>query len=779
VGFRPFVHTAAGRFGLKGWVLNDTKGVLVEVEGERPALRGFIEALESEAPPLACIESVETAFRPPAGYTTFEIRRSEQVSERFVLISPDMATCEDCRREVMDPGDRRYAYPFTNCTNCGPRFTIIEDIPYDRPKTTMKTFLMCPDCRAEYEDPRDRRFHAQPNACPRCGPSLRLVAAGGGRVEKGRIEGGTTGREALWTALRLLREGKILAVKGLGGYHLACDAENREAVGALRRRKYREDKPFAVMCPRVEQVEALCRVSAAEKELLLSPKRPILLLEKRPGSPVAEEIAPRNPYLGVMLPYTPLHHLLFHPIAGEEDEPEGPGGKTAAGDPLFRALVMTSGNSSDEPIAYEDADAFRRLRGIADAFLIHDRPIHMRCDDSVIRVFRDREMVLRRSRGYVPYPVKLGREIEEVLACGGELKNTFCLTRGEYAFLSHHIGDLENLETLESFERGIEHFKRLFSLAPRILAYDLHPNYLSTQYARDRARSDPGLRLVGVQHHHAHVASCMAEWDLAGEVIGVAFDGTGYGTDGTIWGAEFLVADRAQFRRAAHLRPLPLPGGERAIVEPWRSALSALRLTFGDDLEGLRIDWLDRTDREERALLLRLLDRNVNCPLSSGMGRLFDVVASLLGVRDRIHYEGQAAIELELLAATAGAGQEYAYGMEEKEGRTILDPIPLVREVVADLRKGAERAVIARRFHSTVARMVQEACFRIRADTGMERVVLTGGVFQNMILLEALCDSLEALGFQVYTHSRVPANDGGIALGQAVIASERVRRDSA
>jgi hydrogenase maturation protein HypF len=738
IGYRPFVYNLALTHSIRGWVLNNEKGVLIDAEGDDGALDRFIEGLTELAPPLARIETLKSTSLEPQGYSFFEIRQSKGASEGFTLISPDVATCDACLAELLSPGDFRYRYPFINCTHCGPRFTIIKDIPYDRHKTTMAPFTMCPICRKEYENPVDRRFHAQPNACPACGPSLRLVD------RKGEILPG----DALDRTLDLLLQGSIVAVKGIGGFHLVCNAENHGAVSTLRSRKFREDKPFAVMCRDMEEVRAHCDVHKEEERLLCSPERPIVLLNRKKDSSIAPGVAPFQKTLGVMLPYSPLHHLLLR----------GP----------LKSLVMTSGNVSDEPIAYKNEEACRRLSEIADFFLLHDRDIHMRCDDSVVRVFQDRSYVLRRSRGYVPSPIKLSFGLEMILACGGELKNTFALSRGPYVFVSHHIGDLENMETLLSFEQGVRHFKNLFSIEPKAVAYDLHPEYLSTKYALSLA----GIPKVGVQHHHAHIVSAMAENGLDGEVIGVALDGTGFGNDGTIWGGEFLEADLRDFKRVAHLKQVPMPGGAAAIKEPWRMAFAYLLDAFGDKAMDLELDWLKRRDPQKCGALKRMIEKRVNSPRTSSMGRLFDAVSSLLSVRDTVNYEGQAAIELEM-AADAEGKEEYPFKIQEKEQPMVLDPTETVREVVQDLIRGLSPSLISGKFHRTVARLVVETCSRIRLDSGLDRVVLSGGVFQNTLLLALVFDGLKEAGFRAYTHHLVPTNDGGISLGQAVIAHMR------
>ncbi len=761
VGFRPFVYGLATRYGLKGWVCNSSGGVDIEVDGPEEAVRAFLASLREEAPSLAHIDRITVAELSGNGFETFEIRESVTRAGRFQPISPDVATCEDCLREVFDPADRRFRYPFTNCTNCGPRFTIIQEIPYDRPNTTMRTFRMCPVCAGEYRDPANRRFHAQPNACPRCGPKLWLEGEGGDPVRGAR---------------RLLAEGQVVAVKGVGGFHLACDATSDVAVRRLRERKGRIEKPFALMSFDLEAVKRYCHVGPEEERLLLSRERPIVLLRERHDSPVSLLVAPGQKYLGVMLPYSPLHSLLL--------EPAGPW------KPL--ALVMTSGNLSEEPICRANDEALHRLEGLADAFLFHDRPIHASCDDSVVRIFRGRELPLRRSRGYAPFPVHLPFPGVEILACGAELKNTFCVTKEGYAFLSHHIGDVENLETLAAFEAAVEHYQRLFRVAPSVLAHDLHPDYLSTRYAVERARRE-AVTLVPVQHHHAHIAACMAEHGLRAPVLGVAFDGTGYGSDGRIWGGEFLLADYQGFRRVAHTAYVPLPGGEAAIRRPYRMALSHLYHALGTlDVD---LPWLEGVRREELQVIRRQLETGLNCPLTSSMGRLFDAVSALIGLVLVATYEAQAAMALEMVA-DGGVEESYEWtwardgypppvgekgraGERPEQGSLpyadplVVNPAPLIRRVVEDLHAGIPPSTISAKFHNAVAGMVRDVLIHLRQREGVSRVVLSGGVFQNTLLLERTLRRLEAARFEVYTHRRVPSNDGGIALGQAAVASVR------
>jgi hydrogenase maturation protein HypF len=739
IGFRPFIYNLAQKHLIRGWVLNNEKGVFIDAESEDGNLDRFIQDIPKLAPPLARIESFDVKYLEPLGYTTFEIRKSEETQEKFTLISPDMATCDQCLSELSSPQNFRYRYPFINCTLCGPRFTIIQDIPYDRHKTTMAPFKMCPVCQKEYEDPSYRRFHAQPNACPTCGPSLHLEDREGKEVPG----------DPMVNTLDLLAKGRIVAIKGLGGFHLACDAKNQDAVSSLRSRKFREDKPFAVMCRNIEEVKEHCELNEEEEKLLLSVERPIVILRRKENSPVDHAVAPYQDTLGVMLPYSPLHHLLLN----------GP----------LKALVMTSGNVSDEPISYKNEEAFRRLSKIADYFLFHNREIHMRCDDSVTRIFRGKPYILRRSRGYVPFPIKLSFPLEMILACGGELKNTFCLTRGQYAFMSHHIGDLENLETLTSFEEGIEHFKRLFYIEPKAVAYDLHPDYLSTQYAL----SIPDIPRIGVQHHHAHIVSAMAENGMEGDVIGVALDGTGFGLDGTIWGGEFIRANLRDFDRLAHLKKVPMPGASMAIKEPWRMGMVYLSEAFGDETTKLKIDLMKRIDPQKWGVLKRAIEKKINTPWTSSMGRLFDAISSLLSIRDEVHYEGQAAIELEMIA-DHGVKEEYPFHIHKDEKPMVVDSQEMIRGIVRDLIDGAPASKISGKFHRTIAGFIIETCETIRSKEKLDRVVLSGGVFQNIFLLSLVTEGLKRSGFDVYTHHLVPTNDGGISLGQAVIAHMRL-----
>lgn len=708
---------------------------MLEAQGEADDVSGFLSDIRHKAPPLAVLSAVREEELPPAEGDGFAILESTG-GANSIQIAPDCDVCPDCLRELFDPGDRRYLYPFINCTNCGPRYTIIKGVPYDRQLTTMGEFPLCPECRAEYEDPANRRFHAQPVACPVCGPRLRLVDASGCEAPG----------DPLQNAVAMLKEGKILAVKGLGGYHLAVDACSAEAVRELRLRKKRDEKPFALMSPVLEEVARYAVYDDTEQRLLEGPEHPIVLLRKKAGNPIASLVAPLNGYFGVMLPYTPLHHLL---LRGN-----------------FIALVMTSGNLSDEPIAYLDEEARERLTGIADFYLLHNRRIHVRTDDSVIRVFRGNPIFLRRSRGYVPRAVVLPAAQRSVLAVGAELKGAVCLTRADRAFMSQHIGDLQNDAVLKSLDETVRHLEQVLQIKPDIIAHDLHPDYLSTIYAGEI----PDLPRIGVQHHHAHLASCMAENGLEGDAIGVIFDGTGLGPDGTIWGGEFLLGGYSSFRRWGHFRQVPLPGGDAAVREPFRMALSYLYSACGDALFRLDLPFMEEIPAGDRKLFLSMLERRINSPLTSSCGRLFDAVAALIGLRNRVTYEGQAAIELEALAEQSRVKVSYPFVLREGEGGQLVDFAPMIRALSNDVANGVAGAEMARMFHNTIATAVAEVCRRIRTETGADRVALSGGVFQNRLLSEGVHDLLEGSGFRVFVQRLVPPNDGGLALGQAIIA---------
>jgi hydrogenase maturation protein HypF len=648
-----------------------------------------------------------------------------------------MSICEDCLKEIFDPEDRRHGYPFTNCTHCGPRYTIIDDIPYDRPHTSMKHFKMCDRCQAEYDHPENRRFHAQPNACPVCGPHVSLYDS-----KKRRIEN----KDPIVQAAALLKQGRIVAVKGLGGFHLAVDAQNHAAVVRLRKRKHREQKPLAVMSPNVEQIRTYAHVEPEEADLLASPQRPIVILKKRTPNGLSDEVSPKNSYFGAMLPYTPLHYLLLN--CG------------------LAALVMTSGNMSEEPIAIDNADAFERLSDIADFFLVHNRDIYLRSDDSIVKQTAGSPRLIRRSRGYIPTPVFLKGKVPHILACGAELKHTVCMTRGNNAFLSQHIGDLENLSSYEFFTMTIDHMKRILDIDPEIVAYDMHPDYLSTGYAQELT----GVEKVQVQHHHAHIVSCMAENRLDGPVIGLSFDGTGYGSDGTIWGGEVLIAEPGRFRRAAHMSYVPMPGSAAAIKEPWRMAVSYLYQVFGEGFLDLELPGLRDVEENRIKFIRDMIEKKVNSPLTSSLGRLFDGVAAIIGIRSRVFYEGQAAMELEMSAGEIG-NTVYDYEWVAEGDVYQVLPAPMIRGVVKDVKNGVKAPEISGRFHATLIRLFSELCDTLRKENRMKDVVLSGGVFQNSLLLTGLIRALEEKGLRVYTHSRVPTNDGGISLGQAMVAA--------
>lgn len=766
VGFRPFVYGLAVSLDLTGFVRNDGSGVTIEIEGGRPTLKAFQQALTQRPPPLARIDAIAVESVPQQNDTAFTIVHSQPGHGRHTLISPDVAICDNCLSELFDPSDRRYHYPFINCTNCGPRFTIVQDIPYDRDKTTMRVFPLCPACQAEYDDPLDRRFHAQPNACPVCGPEISFQGSSFFRNEETFVFLSQERNVQHEAAVRLTA-GEVVAVKGLGGYHLACDALNETAVATLRQRKQREARPFALMVPDLATARHLCFVSEAEADLLQSRRRPIVLLRQRPDIPIAPAVASNHTTLGLMLPYTPLHVLLLHAMA-ERVTSERP-----------VVLVMTSGNISDEPITYRDAEARERLALIADSFLSHNREIYTRCDDSVARVVAGGVQLFRRARGYVPEPIRVKRPFPQpVLAVGGHLKNSFCLGKEQQAFVSHHIGDLENLETLQAFEAGVAHFMRLFDVQPVVIAHDLHPDYLSTRWAQNNhsrlATSSTALStscsptLIPVQHHHAHIASVLAEHGLDGPVIGLAADGTGYGMDGAVWGGEVMTADLRSFERVAHLAYVPLPGGEQAIHQPWRMAAVYLQQAYGNDFLHLDIPFVRQLDERRWRPLAQMIGRRLNSPPTSSFGRLFDAVAALLGLRQEAVYEGQAAIELEMIAAPT----ETAYPFAIHPGAPLqLDVSPAVRALVADIQQGEFIPVIAGRFHRTVAELLTAVCGQVRSQTGLNRVALSGGVFQNRLLLEQLLALLEAAGFQPFINRQVPPNDGGLSLGQAAVAA--------
>lgn len=741
VGFRPFVFRLAGDLGLTGWVVNSPQGVFLEVEGPLPSLSAFLLRIEREKPPRSFIQSLEQRLLDPVGYTLFEIRPSSNLGARTAIVLPDIAPCHECLREIFDPDDRRYLYPFTNCTNCGPRFSILRSLPYDRPNTTMASFTMCPVCQAEYQDPRNRRFHAQPNACPACGPRLELWDPVGTVV--------ASGHDALLKAAGLVRDGGVVALKGIGGFQLLVDARNEGAVATLRRRKHREEKPFALMAPDVRAARDLCEAGEPEIRLLQSPEAPIVLLRRRPEtrttSSVAAGVAPGNPFLGVMLPSSPLHHILLRE--------------------LNFPVVATSGNISDEPICIDEHEALVRLGGMADLFLVHNRPIHRHVDDSVLRIMCGRELMVRRARGYAPLPVSLGLESPDLLAVGPHLKNTVAVCHGRDVFISQHIGDLESEESLRAFHRERISLQELFGITPSAVVSDLHPEYLST-----KAAVESGLPIVAVQHHWAHVASCMAENGLEGDLLGVSWDGTGFGADATIWGGEFLVPEGSSFHRVAHLRTFRLPGGEVAVREPRRAAAGVLfELQGAGFFHDGTAPGVRAFSSAEIGLIGRMLERRVNAPTTSSAGRLFDAVASLLNVRQRCSFEGQAAMELEFVADAGTDETSYPFTVLDGEpgSARVIDWGPMIEAILRETAAGTPRATIARRFHNTLAEMI----VRIAEHTGHRRVVLSGGCFQNRILTEGTVGRLEAAGFRPYWHQRVPPNDGGIALGQIQAAA--------
>ncbi len=780
VGFRPYVYRLARELALDGYVLNDERGVVVEAEGDCRSVEAFLARLAAEAPPLASVEGVDYQERAPEARQGFEIVQSTRGGEPLALVSPDTATCEACLAELLDPADRRFRYPFINCTDCGPRFTIVRDVPYDRALTTMAGFEMCAACRAEYEDPLDRRFHAEPNACSVCGPSVTLAAALGDVAPRDSGSAGTGSEAALSHAGEALLGGAILAVKGIGGYHLACRADDEAAVARLRARKHREDRPFALMARDLEAARALVDLSEAEERLLIGRERPIVLAPRRPRAPVAPSVAPRAPDLGVMLPYSPLHHVLLAD--------------------LRVALVMTSGNLSDEPIAYRDDDARERLATIADLVLHHDRPIHTRTDDSVVRAVSGRApLVIRRSRGYVPASIDLPlASPRPLLAYGAQLKSTFCVAKGRRAWVSHHIGDLENWATLRSFRGGVEHFERLFAVEPEVVAHDLHPDYLSSNEALQRE----GVEHVGVQHHHAHLAACLAEHGEHGPALGAIYDGTGYGTDATVWGGELLVGDLEGFERAGWLWPVRMPGGERAVREPWRMACAWLQEALGEE-SALPATLTGDVDPRMWATMAALA-RSDLAPVTTSMGRLFDAVAALCGLRARVSYEGQAAVELEAACDDDERGA-YSLALVERAGATealplaarargateapplsaraggatdapalVLDARGTVREVLADVAAGARVATVAARFHNGLAEATALACQTLAGRRSLDTVALSGGVFQNRRLLTGCAERLEAEGLRVLVPERLPPNDGGIAYGQAAVAAAQL-----
>ncbi len=758
VGFRPFVYNLAVSHSIRGFCLNDSEGVVIEAYGDR--LERFIDELKSNAPPLSRITGLRTEpCVQPGEIKGFSIRESVSFAGAFGLISPDFAVCTDCLAELFNAKDRRHLYPFINCTNCGPRYSIITDMPYDRPNTTMAGFKMCPSCDAEYHDPSNRRFHAQPNACEICGPKAWLTDKTGQRVSG-------SNRQAVEEAVSLLKEGRIIAVKGIGGFHLSCDAQNDEAVKRLRAAKRsslakasQSNKPFAVMSVDVPAVERFAEVSQAERGLLEERTRPIVLLRKKHPESLSSHVAPGNSDYGVMLPYTPLHHLLLRQSS-------------------FNALVMTSGNRADEPIVTSNKDAVEKLSGMADFFLLHDRDIHMRVDDSIARVNGKRVSISRRARGFVPGAIDLGEETDDILATGPELKNTFCLTKGRFAIMSTHIGDMENAGALEFYKESLRNLRSSFKANPAIIARDMHPGYATSAFASEYAVSEgiPTGRIVEVQHHHAHIAGVMAEHGIRKKILGVAFDGTGYGEDGTIWGGEFFVCDRSAFKRVARLGLTGLPGGDAAVKEPWRMALSYLRQAYGEASMQIIKRHFPRFATPEASVIMKMLEEGINTPLTSSAGRLFDAVASLAGIRDRITYEAEAAINLEAAAREHSFEKALPYLFDiDNNGLRSIDLAPMIRSIVEDVADGKAPSSIAAKFHQTLASIITATLMPMREATGISDVALSGGSFQNRLLLSLSMDSLAREGFMVYINEQVPSNDGGVALGQAAVALERIK----
>ena len=747
VGFRPFIHNLALRHNLKGFCLNDSEGVLIEVEGQDSDIETFITGIKAFPPPLSKVDEVFVEKLPPAGFEDFRIKESLRIERKFSQISPDVSVCEDCLAELEDPKDRRYGYPFINCTNCGPRYSITLGIPYDRKNTTMKSFTMCHECLSEYQNPESRRFHAEPNACPECGPEVWLVERG-----KDPSERKVKGREAVEKAVKLLKAGAIVAVKGIGGFHLACDAENPTAVAALRERKRKSNKPFAMMARDIEVASFFCAMSKDEKDALLDRRRPIVILKKKTPNLISELVSSATDSFGVMLPYTPLHRLLL----------KG-----------FTALVMTSGNLAEEAIVADNIEAIKSLSGMADYFLLHDRDIYMRVDDSIVRLVRGKKIILRRSRGYVPDVVDIGEEAGEALACGGEMKNTFTFTKGRYAIISQHIGDLTNDDAFSFYNKTMSNLKTTFNVSPKVVAYDMHPDYLTTDFALDY-----GVPPVPVQHHHAHIVSVMAEKGLKGLVIGVAFDGTGYGTDGCVWGGEFLLASRGYFIRKGQIKYTPMPGGDKAIKEPWRMAISYLYSLYGQELIERAAFFAERFERKKIETVMNMCKTRINTPLTSSCGRLFDAVASILGLNDYATFEAEAAICLEKAASLGIEFKEsYNFVMDvDKNGYLELDVLPLIGRIVEDVKAGVEVSAIAMKFHNTIAAMILTAVKAINEkDEVIRQVVVSGGVFQNVLLLEKAANLLGKEGFKVFHSENIPPNDGGLSLGQAIIALERMK----
>ncbi len=746
VGFRPFIYRLAKNHKLKGFVFNNTKGVIVDLEGSHSNIETVLRKIKDQSPPLAQIKGIESKKLPIKGYKDFVIKYSRKEEEKITLVSPDIATCDSCSRELLDPSDRRYKYPFINCTNCGPRFSIIKELPYDRKNTTMKKFIMCKDCRLEYENPMDRRFHAQPDACALCGPEVELLSK-----KRKKVNGDPFNK-----TIELIKKGKIVAIKGLGGFHIACDAKNNEVIKLLRKRKNRPFKPFALMVRDVDTVKKYVNVSKEEEHLLKSQRAPILLLKRKEDYGLPYEIAPNNKYIGFMLPYTPLHIMLLNT------------------DKNIDVLVMTSGNIKDDPIIYKNEDAFSYLSNIVDYFLLHNRDIQIQVDDSVLRIpLQSERLIIRRSRGYVPEPIKSPIKFKKnILGCGGHLRNTFSLARGNEIFISHHLGRLDSLLSHVSYERGIEHFINLFNINPEVIVVDKHPGYFSTQFGKNIALKYKN-KLIEVQHHHAHIASCLIDNEVDRDVIGIAWDGTGYGDDGAIWGSEFLIANLKNFKRKAHLQYMPLPGSEKAIEEPWRMAVSYLYKLFGEDFLSIDIDFIKRLNKNKWKNLKIMIDRGINSPETSSMGRLFDAVSSLIGIRDKITYLGQAAIELEMIMDKDN-NDFYTFDIKKEKGVYIINPLEVIHLIIEDIINSVSHSIISGKFHKGVVEMIVEVSRLLRKETDINEVAISGGVMQNLYLRNNVTKMLTKEGFKVYNHRKIPSNDGGISVGQVAIAAKLI-----
>ncbi|CUN50591.1 carbamoyltransferase HypF [Clostridium disporicum] len=738
VGFRPFVYKLAVDLNLKGWVNNTSLGVIVDIEGEEEQVLSFIEILKNNTPPLAKVLNITIHSKELIGYENFEIKFSKEEENISKLISPDISICDDCKEEIFDVKNRRYRYPFTNCTNCGPRFSIIKKLPYDRKTTTMEAFKMCPQCKKEYTNPLDRRFHAQPNACPECGPQLCLVDNKNQKIDT---------NDSIKEVISLIKKGKILAIKGIGGFHLVCDGRNYEAIKLLRDRKKRPYKPMAVMVKDLEVAKKYCYLSKREEEVILSNKRPIVILKRRMEIQLPDNLAPYNKTLGVMLPYTPLHYLLF--------------------DEGIEILVMTSANISGEPMIYKNEEAMERLNNIVDYFLMHNRDIYLPIDDSVTRVSLKDERTIRVARGYSPITVNM-KGSGKILACGSHLKNTLAISKEDNIFISQYIGDMENAKTYNSFERNLNNFKQIYKIEPEIIAYDLHPDY----WSNDLVNNFKGER-VAVQHHHSHIASCIAENNINEKVIGVAYDGTGYGDDGNIWGGEFLICNLQEYKRVGHLNYFSLPGGESAIKEPWKIALSKLYKTYGEEI----YDYLpEELNNKKTKLILTMIKNNINCPLTSSMGRLFDGIAALVGFNRRVTFEGEAAIFLENISDKTKV-ESYKYEINKINEKYIIDTDNIIKGIINDIKSNVGKEVIAIKFHNSIINCTVDMCKKIREESNINCVALSGGVFQNIILFEGIYNGLISEGFEVFTHKKIPCNDSGISFGQLMVAREAYKGD--